>query len=67
MSSAEQQELKEAIKEAITEAVRENKEAVKEILIEVLEDMAFLQRMEEGRQTELVGRDEIMELLEPKN
>jgi hypothetical protein len=67
MSSVEQNELKQAIKEAITEVVRENSEFVKEILAEVLEDIALLQRMEEGRQTELVGREEIMELLEPKH
>lgn len=66
MSSVDQGELKQAIKEAITEVVRENSELVKEILAEVLEDIALLQRMEEGRQAELVGREEIMELLEPK-
>jgi hypothetical protein len=66
MSSAEQQDLKQAIKEAITEAMRENRDIVKEIFIEVLENMALLQHMEEGRQSEFVGRDEIMELLEPK-
>jgi hypothetical protein len=67
MSSAEQQELKQAIKDAIREVVFENREVVKDILVEVLEDIALLQRMEEGRQTELVGRDEIMGLLEPKH
>lgn len=66
MASVEQNELKQAIKEAITEVVRENSDLVKEILAEVLEDVALLQRIEEGRQTELVSRDEIMELLEPK-
>lgn len=67
MSSVEQQELKQAIKDAIREVVFENREIVKDILIEVLEDVALLQRMEVGRQTDLVGRDEIMELLEPKH
>jgi hypothetical protein len=67
MSSVEQQELKQAIKDAIREVVIENREIVKDILVEVLEDVALLQRMEEGRQTELIGRDEIMGLLEPKH
>jgi hypothetical protein len=67
MSSVEQQELKQAIKDAIKEVVLENSEIVKDILVEVLEDLALLQRMQEGQQTELVGRDEIMELLEPKH
>jgi hypothetical protein len=66
MSSGELAELKQAVKEAIAEAMRENSEVVKDILVEVLEDMALLQRMEEGRQTEFVGRQEVMELLEPK-
>ena len=47
--------------------MRENSELVKEILAEVLEDVALLQRMEEGRQTERVDREEIMGLLEPKH
>jgi hypothetical protein len=67
VSSSEQQELKQAIKEAIAEAVRENSDVVKEMFAEVLEDMALLQRMEEGRRTELVGRDEIMGILESKS
>ena len=67
MSFVEQHELKQAIKDAIKEVMLENREIVKDILVEVLEDAALLQRMEEGRQTELVGREEIMELLEPKH
>jgi hypothetical protein len=66
MSSAELAELKRAVKEAIGEAMRENSDVFKEIVAEVLEDMAMLQRMEEGRNTELVDRQEIMDLLEPK-
>jgi hypothetical protein len=67
MSSVEQHELKQAIKDAIKEVMLENREIVKDILVEVLEDVALLQRMAEGRRTELVGREEIMELLEPKH
>jgi hypothetical protein len=67
MSSVEQHELKQAIKDAIKEVMLENREVVKDILVEVLEDLTLLQRMEEGRQTELVGREEIMEVLEPKH
>ena len=66
MSETEQQEIKQAVKEAIKEAMIENSETLKDLLVEVIEDLALLQRMEEGRQTELVSREEIMELLEPK-
>ena len=67
MSTVEQEELKQAVKEAIKEIVAENSETLKDLLVEVLEDLALLQRMEEGRETELVSRDEVMNLLEPKH
>ena len=67
MSAAEPQELKQVLKEAIKEVMAENSETLKDLLVEVLEDVALLQRMEEGRQTELVSRAEVMELLEPKH
>jgi hypothetical protein len=66
MSTADQQELKQVVKEAIREVMPENSEMLKDLMIEALEDIALLQRMEEGRQTDLVGRKEIMEMLEPK-
>ncbi len=67
MATAKQQELKQVVKEAIREVMLENSEMLKDLLVEVLEDSALLQRMEEGRETELVGRDRIMEILEPKH
>lgn len=67
MSAAEQQELKRAVKEAVKEAMVENSEMLKDLLIEVLEDTALLQRIEEGRKSELVNREEVMALLEPKH
>lgn len=67
MSTAEKQESKQVIKDAIREVMLENSEMLKDLLLEVVEDAALLQRIEEGRETELVDRDRIMELLEPKN
>lgn len=66
MSAAEQEELKQVVKKAIKEVLIEDSGLFKDLLVEVLEDIALLQRMEEGRQTELVSREEIMECLEPK-
>jgi hypothetical protein len=66
MSEVEQAELKQVVKDAIKEVVAENRETLKDLLVEVLEDLALLQRMEEGRETELVDRDKVMDLLEPK-
>lgn len=67
MSAVEQEELKQIVKDAIKEVVAENSETLKDLLLEVLEDTALLQRMEEGRETEFVSRDEVMDLLEPKH
>jgi hypothetical protein len=67
MSTAEQENLKQVVKDAIREAFTENREMVKELLAEVVEDIALLQRMEERRDTDRVGRDQIMQLLEPKH
>jgi hypothetical protein len=66
MSEVEQAELKQAVKDAIREVVVENSETLKDILVEVLEDLALLQRMEEGRKSEFVSRGEVMDVLEPK-
>jgi hypothetical protein len=67
MSSVEKQEFKQIVKDAIREVLIENSDIVKDLVVEVLEDAALLQRMEEGRQTELISRDEIMDVLEPKH
>ena len=67
MSTIEQQELKLVVKEAIKEMLVENSEMLKELVVETLEEIAMVQRMEEARQTEFVGRDAIMEMLEPKH
>jgi hypothetical protein len=66
MPSVDQQNLKQIVKEAIQEVLVENRELVKDLLVEVAEDIALLQRIEEGRETELVSRDQVMDLLEPK-
>jgi hypothetical protein len=66
MSEVEQAELKQVVKDAIREAFAENSDVIKEFLSEMMEDVALLQRMEEGRKSELVSRDEVMNLLEPQ-
>jgi hypothetical protein len=66
MSTVEQQELKQAVKDALKEVMLENSEMLKDILLEVLEDIALLRRIEEGRQSELINRTDVMDLLERK-
>jgi histone H3/H4 len=67
MSEVEHAELKQVVKAAIKEALVENQDLIKEVLAELMEDAALLERMEEGRKTEFVSRDEIMDLLEPRS
>ena len=68
MSVVEQQvDLKQLMKEAVKEALAENSEMLKELIAESIEDIAFLQRMEEGRKTPLVSRKKIMKILESKS
>jgi dsDNA-binding SOS-regulon protein len=59
-------QLKEIIKSAIVELIRENREEVSEFLAEMIEDMAMEQAIVEGETTELVSRESIFQLLEPK-
>ena len=66
MSTAEQLQLKQAVKDALKEVMLENSEMLKDILLEVLEDIAMLRRIEEGRQSELINRTDVMDLLERK-
>lgn len=65
MSVVEQQlDLKQLMKEAVKEALAENSEMLRDLITETFEDIALLQRMEEGRKTPLVSREEVMEILE---
>ncbi len=66
MSTVERQELKQAVKDALKEVMLENSEMLKDILVEVLEDLALLRQMEEGRQTEFINRSEVIDHLESK-
>ncbi|MDB9511376.1 hypothetical protein PN499_09305 [Kamptonema animale CS-326] len=59
-------QLKEILKSAIVELLRENREEVSEFLTEIIEDVAMERAMAEGETTELVSRESIFQLLEPK-
>ncbi|MBM0741935.1 hypothetical protein JOY44_09905 [Phormidium sp. CLA17] len=59
-------QLKEILKSAIIELIRDNREEVSEFLAEIIEDIAMERAIAEGEITELVGRESIFQLLEPK-
>ncbi|BDI16283.1 MULTISPECIES: hypothetical protein [Nostoc] len=59
-------QLKEILKSAIIELIRDNRKEVSEFLAEIIEDVAMEQAIAEGETTELVSRESIFQLLEPK-
>jgi hypothetical protein len=60
-------QLKELLKSAIVELLRDNREEVSDFLTEIIEDIAMERAIAEGETTELVSRDSIFQLLEPKH
>ncbi|WP_392480713.1 hypothetical protein [Nostoc sp. C110] len=61
------EQLKEILKSAIVELISDNREEVSEFLAEIIEDIAMERVIAEGETTELVNRDSIFQLLEPKS
>ncbi len=59
-------QLKEILKSAIVELLRENRKEVSDFLAEIIEDVAMERVIAEGETTELVSREAIFQLLEPK-
>lgn len=55
--------LKALLKEALTEVLDQRRAWFSALLTEVLEDIALVQAIKEGAQTEVVGRAEIIALL----
>ena len=55
--------LKELLKQAIIEAIEEKKEIVHDLLIEVMEDAAMIRAIQEGEESETVGREEVFNIL----
>jgi hypothetical protein len=58
--------LKDVLKSAIIELMRGNRKEVSEFLTEIIEDVAMKQAIAEGETTEMVSRESIFQLLEPK-
>jgi len=59
-------QLKEILKSVIVELLRENREEVFDFLAGIIEDVAMERAIAEGETTELVSREAIFQLLEPK-
>ncbi len=59
--------LKEALKSAIVEILEERKDLVRDLLEEALEDIALARAIDEGEQSEIATRDEVLSALERNN
>lgn len=59
-------ELKEILKSAIVELLRDNRAEFSELLADVIEDIAMERAIAEGETTEMVSREAIFQILEPK-
>ena len=60
------EKLKEIVKQAIIEAMEEKRDVVHDLLVEAMEDLAMIHASEQGEETELTSRDEVMDILEGK-
>ncbi len=59
-----QETLKQVLKEAIAETLHEEREFLHEVFAEVLEDFALAEAIREGRETKVVERDEVLQILQ---
>jgi len=55
--------LKALLKEALVEVLEQRREWFSTLVAEALEDIALVQAIKEGETTEIVSRDEILDLL----
>jgi len=63
-TSINQDQLKDLIKAALAEALEEQRDLLHEVVEEALEDLALARAIEEGESTDLIGREEVLKLLE---
>lgn len=64
--SISQDQLKELIKTALVEVLEQRRDLLHDAVEEALEDIAFARAIEEGADTEIIGREEVLDLLEDK-
>ncbi len=56
--------LKTLLKEALTEVLEQRREWFAALIVEAMEEIALVQAIKEGENTDLVSREEIFALLE---
>jgi len=61
-----EEQLKALFKAAFIEVIEEKKDFFRELVEEVIEEIALVRAIEEGRQTETISREEVFKLFEVK-
>jgi hypothetical protein len=59
--------LKQAVKEALSETLFEQREFLHDVFAEVLDDFALAEAVREGRETKIVERDEVLQILQARS
>ena len=63
----DENQLKEVIKQAFAELLQERRDLLYDVFSEVLEDIALVNAIKEGGNTEIVGREEVFQIVESES
>ncbi len=64
---ANEESLKKALKEALSETLIEQRQFLHDVFAEVLQDFALAEAIREGRETRLVERDDVLQILQARS
>jgi len=62
-----EQQLKEVVKTAIVEVLEERGDLIRDIVEDALEDIGMTKAIQEGENTGIITREEVIELLEDRS
>jgi hypothetical protein len=62
-TTLDEKQLKELFKQAILELLQERKDLLHDVFAEVIEDLAIINAIKEGEDSETVSRSEVFEIL----
>ena len=63
-TTLDETQIKELFKQAFVELLQERKDLLYELVAEIIEDLALLEAIREGEETEPVRREEMFRILE---
>lgn len=63
----DENQLKEVFKQAFVELLQERRDLLYDVFSEVLEDIALANAIKEGENTEILGREEVFQIVESES